>query len=165
MAYDINAYSQPDYDDWGWDDYWLISDWKKYYEEMEKQFGAAEAGKKWLEAWSKQSTNTNPINNEGDIMTWAIGKGLAYNERGWFQSQIKKPGDFIPPTTANEGQVVTNPETGQQSTVGQQQDEAEKIKEEKKEKGKKTLWWVVGGLVLALGVTYIVLKVKQNKAQ
>ena len=165
MAYDINAYSQPDYDDWGWDDYWTITDWKKWYDEMEKQFGAAEAGKKWLEAWHRQSLNTNPINNESQIMTWAIAKGLAYNERGWFQSQIKKPGDFIPPTTTNQGQVVIDPTTGQSTTVGNQQDEATQVKEEQKEKRKKTLWWLVGGLVVALGVTFIVLKVKQNKAQ
>ena len=164
MAYNIDAYSQPDYDDWGWDDYWDINDWKKWYEEMEKQFGAAEAGKKWLEAWSKQTTNASPINNEGQIMTWAIGKGLAYNERGWFQSQIKKPGDFIPPTTANEGQVITNPTTGQQTTVGQQQSEAEKVQKEKEEKKSNAIWWIVGALVLGLGVTYGVLKYKQSQA-
>ena len=165
MGYNIDAYSQPDYDDWGWDDYWDINDWKNWYDALEKQFGATEAGKKWLEAWSKQTMNASPINNEGQIITWAIGKGLAYNERGWFQSQIKKPGDFIPPTTSNEGQVVTNPETGQQTTVGNQQDEAVIVKEEQKEKSKKTIWLVLGGLVVALGVTFIVLKVKQNKAQ
>ena len=165
MGYNIDAYSQPDYDDWGWDDYWDINDWKNWYVALEKQFGASEAGKKWLEAWNKQTFNANPIINEGDIMTWAIGKGLAYSERSFFQSQIKKPGDFIPPTTSNEGQVVTNPETGQQTTVGNQQDEAVIVKEEQKEKSKKTIWLVLGGLVVALGVTFIVLKVKQNKAQ
>ena len=63
------------------------------------------------------------------------------------------------------GPDVTNPETGQQTTVGNQQDEAVIVKEEQKEKSKKTIWLVLGGLVVALGVTFIVLKVKQNKAQ
>jgi hypothetical protein len=156
---DTNAYAQPDYDDWGWDDYWLVTDWQRWYEEMEKQFGAAEAGKKWLEAWSKQSFGASPRNNQSDIMSWAMGKGLASN------NTIKNPGEFIPPTTANEGQVITNPETGQQTKVGNQDDEAKKNQTEEKEKGKKTIWYLLGGLVVALGVTFIVLKVKQNKTQ
>ncbi len=41
MGYEINAWSQPDYDDWGYDDYWLIEDWQRWYEEMEKAFGGA----------------------------------------------------------------------------------------------------------------------------
>jgi len=165
MAYNIDAYSQPDYDDWGWDDYWDINDWRRWYDALEQQFGASEAGKIWLEAWNKQGSFTSPINNEGQIMTWAIGKGLAYAERGWFQSQIKKPGDFIPPTTTNEGQVIIDPTTGQPRTVGNQQDEAVIVKEEKKEKSKNTIWLVIGSLVVLMGVTFIVLKVKKNKAQ
>jgi hypothetical protein len=165
MGYNIDAYSQPDYDDWGWDDNWDINDWKNWYDALEKQFGASEAGKKWLEAWNRQGSFTSPINNEGQIMTWAIAKGLAYNERGWFQSQIKKPGDFIVPTTTNEGQVIIDPTTGQPRTVGNQQDEAVIVKEEQKEKSKNTIWLVIGSLVVLMGVTFIVLKVKQNKAQ
>jgi hypothetical protein len=165
MAYNIDAYSQPDYDDWGWDDYWDINDWRRWYDALEQQFGASEAGKKWLEAWHRQSLNASPINNESQIITWAIGKGLAYAERGWFQSQIKKPGDFIPPSTSNEGQVIIDPTTGQPRTVGNQQDEAVIVKEEKKEKSKNTIWLVIGSLVVLMGVTFIVLKVKQNKAQ
>jgi hypothetical protein len=156
---DTNAYAQPDYDDWGWDDYWLVTDWQRWYEEMEKQFGAAEAGKKWLEAWSKQSYGASPRNNQSDIMSWAMGKGLASN------NTIKKPGEFIPPTTANEGQVIIDPTTGQPRTVGNQQDEAVIVKEDEKEKSKNTIWLVIGSLVVLMGVTFIVLKVKQNKAQ
>ena len=37
MGYNIDAYSQPDYDDWGWDDYWDINDWKNWYDALEKQ--------------------------------------------------------------------------------------------------------------------------------
>jgi hypothetical protein len=34
MAYDINADSYPAYDTWGRDNYWLLPDWQKFYDEL-----------------------------------------------------------------------------------------------------------------------------------
>ena len=34
MAYDINADSYPDYDDWGYDEYWKLTEWQTFYDKL-----------------------------------------------------------------------------------------------------------------------------------
>ena len=60
--YNINAHSQPDYDDWEWDDYWNCADWIKYHQELKKTFGAEVAKNMWRQAWEAQDGTSNPYN-------------------------------------------------------------------------------------------------------
>ena len=159
MGYTINADSSPDYDDWGWDDYWSVEDWKNWHGEMEKKYGEAEASRRWLEAWAKNGFQSNAFVDEGKILGWAKAKGLAYDSRPAFQSQMKKVGDYVPPATQNQGQVQLNPQTGEQTQVGIQPD-IEKLKEEREEQKGKFTWLYVsfGILLVGLGVTYFIIK-------
>jgi hypothetical protein len=166
MGYDINAWSQPDYDDWGYDDYWLIEDWQRWYDEMEKAFGGAEAGRKWLEAWHKQSAGANPLFgwNMSKIEAWAKAKGLWTNKSGY--SGIREKDEvFVAPSVQNQGQVVTNPTTGQQTQAGVQTD-IEVLKKEREEDVKGKLTWLyasLGVLALGLGLTYFIIKRKTRQ--
>jgi hypothetical protein len=169
MAYDINADSYPDYDEWGPDNYWSLTDWQTFYDKLIQKYGADEGSRRWLDAWWRQSTGASPVNNENSIMDWAKSKGL-WKGSTLFSSGFFKPSEFVPPLIPNQGQVNTNidPVTGLPKTevVGSQQDarDAQKKNEEKQAKVNKGL--LIGGGVLLLGltITYFVLKAK-NKVQ
>lgn len=166
MAYDINADSYPDYDEWGWDDYWSITDWQTFYDKLIVKYGADEGSRRWLDAWARQSWGANPRNARTSIKDWAVSKGLWNNETSVFYS----PSEFIPPYVSNQGQVTTtiDPKTGLpvSSVIGTQPDllAEQKLREEKKEKSSKG--WLIGGGVLLVGLTiaYFVIRAK-NKAQ
>ena len=169
MAYDINADSYPDYDDWGYDDYWKLPDWQKFYEELLKKYGIDEGSRRWLDAWWRQTTGAHPVNNENDIKEWAIARGL-WKGTTLFSSSMKKPSEFVPPSNQNQGQVTTtiDPKTGLPitNTSGQQASE-EELKKAKEERDKKKFkGWLIGGGVVLVGLTivYFVLRAK-NKAQ
>jgi hypothetical protein len=129
----ITADSKPDYDDWGWDDYWDIEDWMKWHKELCKRYSAynekvnIKKGKEytiadktftaagdghflrnkkadsiWLEAWRKQTTFSNPVNNMGrniDVVKYFrnyadiyIGSGMMF--------MANMPIGIIPSTTS-----------------------------------------------------------------
>jgi hypothetical protein len=46
--------SKPDYDGWGWDDYWSCADWITWHKELVKKFGKDKANQLWLTAWQQQ---------------------------------------------------------------------------------------------------------------
>lgn len=62
MPYNITANSKPDYDEWGWDDYWSCADWIKYHQELKKVFGKEVAASMWYQAWEAQDGTSNPYN-------------------------------------------------------------------------------------------------------
>lgn len=62
VVYNITAQSKPDYDEWGWDDYWSCADWVKYHVELKKTFGADVAKQMWYQAWEKQDGTASPYN-------------------------------------------------------------------------------------------------------
>ena len=156
MAYDINADSYPDYDEWGSDDYWKIPEWQKFYDELLKKYGADEGSRRWLDAWWRQGFGANPINNRLSIADWSIARGLWNNSKKDFY----KAGEFIPPSIQNQGQVVNNQAVGVQPT----QEELESAKQEQSAKSIKH--WLIGGGVVLVGLTivYFVLRAK-NKQQ
>jgi hypothetical protein len=169
MTYDINADSYPDYDEWGSDDYWLLPDWQKFYDELIKKYGADEGSRRWLDAWWRQGFGAYPVNHENDIKDWAIARGL-WKGSFPFSSSMKKPSEFVPPSNTTQGQVTTSidPKTGLpiSNTSGQQLSD-EELKKKKEEQNKKTLkGLLIGGAVLigGLSIVYFVLKAK-NKAQ
>jgi hypothetical protein len=163
MAYDINADSYPDYDEWGIDDYWSITDWQTFYDKLIQKYGADEGSRRWLDAWARQSWGANPKNVRTSIKDWGASKGLWSSDKNDFYL----PAEFVPPYDTNQGQVVTtiDPKTGLPvvSVIGNQPNvDAEKTANEKKEKVNKGL--LIGGGVLVLGLTiaYFVLKSKNN---
>jgi hypothetical protein len=159
MAYDINADSYPDYDEWGSDEYWKIPDWQKFYDELLKKYGADEGSRRWLDAWWRQGFGAHPVNNENSIKEWAKARGL-WKGTTPFMSSMLKPNDFIPPSIQNQGQIVDNQAVGVQPT----QEELEKAKEERDKK--KLKGWLISGGVVVVGLTivYFVLRAK-NKQQ
>jgi hypothetical protein len=166
MAYDINADSYPDYDEWFPDDYWSITDWQTFYDKLIQKYGADEGSRRWLDAWHRQSWGANPMNARISVKDWGASKGLWSNDKNNFYL----PAEFVPPLVTNQGQSVTtiDPKTGLPVTkvIGEQENlqNVQKSQEEKKEKVNKGL--LIGGGVLVLGLTiaYFVLKAK-NKAQ
>ena len=59
--YTITAESKPDYDDWGWDDYWSANDWLLWHRALKAKYGLTEANIKFLTAWSHQGMFAKPI--------------------------------------------------------------------------------------------------------
>jgi hypothetical protein len=54
----ITYASFPDYDDWGWDNYWGCSDWMIWYDRLEEYYGTDEARNRWRSAWEKQDVTS-----------------------------------------------------------------------------------------------------------
>lgn len=165
MAFDINADSYPDYDEWGYDDYWKITDWQTFYDKLIEKYGADEGSRRWLDAWHRQTWGANPKNNRIGIADWALARNLWDSTKKDFYL----PAQFVPPTTQNQGQVVTtiDPKTGLpiSSTIGQQPTD-EQLKQNKEEQAKKRLkGFIIGGSVLVVGLTivYFVLRAKNRK--
>ena len=51
---DITAQSLPDYDDFGFDQYWGCTDWMVWYDRLKEEHGKKEARIIWKSAWEKQ---------------------------------------------------------------------------------------------------------------
>lgn len=51
---EITAQSQPDYDGWGYDEYWSCNDWMIWHTRLKAEFGLTIANEKWTTAWNKQ---------------------------------------------------------------------------------------------------------------
>lgn len=164
MAYDINADSYPDYDEWFPDDYWKLTDWQTFYDKLIAKYGADEGSRRWLDAWHRQSWGANPKNNRIGIADWALARNL------WDSSKTDfyLPAQFVPPTTQNQGQVSTtiDPITGLPTTtiIGQQPSESELQKNKEEEAKKKLKGWIIGGSILVVGLTivYFVLRTKNR---
>jgi hypothetical protein len=161
MTYTINADSYPDYDEWGYDDYWKLPEWQTFYDELIKKYGADEGSRRWLDAWHRQGFGTNPKNNRIGISDWALARGLWNNDiKDFF-----KPSEFVPPVIQNQGQVVAtiDPKTGLPATktIGVQPTEDE-LKKKAENNDKKIKGWIIGGGVVVVGLTivYFVLKAK-----
>src|SRR3990167_8354248 len=59
--YIITADSEPDLDEWGYDDYWLINNWIEWHKMMKKKYGVEIANSRFIQWWNKQSSGANPI--------------------------------------------------------------------------------------------------------
>lgn len=51
----ITSQSTPDYDDWGWDDYWSCADWITWHKAMVKDFGKDYANTKLIKAYHQNA--------------------------------------------------------------------------------------------------------------
>jgi hypothetical protein len=73
------ADSTPDYDDWGWDDYWKPEDWMAWHGAMKAAYGKNKADYKWATAWQEQGWFEGGINARtfnSDFRNWAKSEGL-----------------------------------------------------------------------------------------
>ena len=61
MIYNITWDSVPDFDDWGWDDYWVCSDWVNWHKEMKRVKGKSYADETFLKYWWQQTEFASPI--------------------------------------------------------------------------------------------------------
>ena len=59
--YNITADSIPDLDEWGWDDYWALTDWIKWHQQMVLKYGKVTANKKFLDYWGKQTLGASSL--------------------------------------------------------------------------------------------------------
>ena len=57
---DITAESYPDYDGWGFDNYWKCTDWMIWYGKLKEAYGTTEAKLRWKSAWEKQDASASP---------------------------------------------------------------------------------------------------------
>jgi len=55
-VYVINAESTPDYDSWGYDDYWSCENWIDWHKALKAKHGKQRADEIWLAAWDEQDT-------------------------------------------------------------------------------------------------------------
>ena len=77
--YVITAESSPDYDDWGWDDYWSARDWMTWHRRMKEEYGKEKANIRFLTAWEKQSSLSSPLDTrtfDADFKRYAKDNGF-----------------------------------------------------------------------------------------
>jgi hypothetical protein len=56
MSYTITAQSFPDYDDWGFDDYWGPEDWITWHKKLKGEYGLDQANRLFITAYSNAGT-------------------------------------------------------------------------------------------------------------
>lgn len=49
-----SAAAMPDFDDWGWDDYWSADDWIEWHAAMKQEYGLRDANQTFLAYWHEQ---------------------------------------------------------------------------------------------------------------
>lgn len=84
----ITWQSQPNYDNWGWDDYWDCWQWKEWHVALESHYGLAVANQIWVAAWLDQDGTANPFNwckYDSDWVDYFESKGL---DMGHFLSDL-----------------------------------------------------------------------------
>jgi len=73
-----DPFAVPNYDNWGPDFYWGLTDWQRWYDSLEAKFGRREAALRWNEAWSQQGLFSAPLEGRLDpeFRAWADSRGL-----------------------------------------------------------------------------------------
>lgn len=87
-AFIITADSVPDFDNWGWDDYWTCSDWKRWHELNVAENGRAVANEKFISYWSTQDGFMAPYNwckYDSTFATYFANQGI---DVGWLFSHL-----------------------------------------------------------------------------
>lgn len=51
----ITANSQPNYDEWGWDDYWSCEDWVEWHKALKNAYGQSQANQTFVQAFHQAS--------------------------------------------------------------------------------------------------------------
>lgn len=62
LAATITAESAPNYDNWGYDEYWGCAEWIAWHKALKQKYGTEKANDYWLAAWEDQDSLANPYN-------------------------------------------------------------------------------------------------------
>lgn len=57
----ITADSEPDLDDWGWDEWWDCDEWITWHKLMKRRYGKLYANQKFAYWWNEQTTGAGPL--------------------------------------------------------------------------------------------------------
>lgn len=115
--YTITADSKPDFDDWGWDEYWSCSEWKEWFMALKAKHGKKNAQDMWIKAWQSQGAFSHALDcrsfNE-EFKTFLKNQGL-WDGAHSFISKLIAGG-----TTAvgSTGDAVGSVAEGASDTVG-----------------------------------------------
>jgi len=58
----INWNTVPNYDEWGWDDFWKCDDWVTWHQKLSEHFGEKTATEIWNYAFEKSSSLSSTFN-------------------------------------------------------------------------------------------------------
>ena len=121
----ITYASYPDYDGFGWDNYWNCTDWTIWYGRLEAHYGTVSARERWKSAWEQQSAGS---------ATW----DCLYNEQ--FRQFVETNNLGLESTLANvvtDGKEVVSGIFGSAAWLG------------------KNLKWIIPVGLVVVGVGYL----------
>lgn len=107
----ITADSTPDFDNWGWDDYWNCNDWMNWHALNVQQYGLQIANQKFTQAWASQDIWMAPYNwckYHSDFADYFSAQGI---DTGWLFSHLLVAAENVGDNVIN---VVTNTGKGVQ---------------------------------------------------
>ncbi len=55
-----SADALPDFDEWGWDEYWSADDWIEWHAAMKQEYGLRQANETFLAYWQEQGAGASP---------------------------------------------------------------------------------------------------------
>lgn len=87
-AFTITADSTPDFDNWGWDDYWTCSDWMRWHQLNVTSYGRTVANDKFVQQWAAQDGFMAPYNwckYDSDFAGYFQAQGI---DVGWLFSHL-----------------------------------------------------------------------------
>lgn len=106
-AFTITADSVPDFDNWGWDDYWDCADWKRWHEVKKAAHGLEAANAAFIQYWGAQDAFMAPYNwckYRSDFAQYFADQGI---DVGWLFSHLvvttSEVGDDVLDTTQSLG--------------------------------------------------------------
>lgn len=91
-----SASSTPDYDDWGWDEWWKASDWIRWHRALKASYGQDEANRRFIDAWDQQSNMAGPI----DARTFDSAFRAYAKENGFYEALFSGSGALARPVAA-----------------------------------------------------------------
>jgi hypothetical protein len=106
-----NPDATPDYDEWGWDDYWNARDWQDWHTAMLAAYGKATADQRWIAAWLDQGYYASPDNelvNSAPFRAWLKSSGLLKQVESLGQKIGGLTTDLVSTTTDVAGTVADN---------------------------------------------------------
>jgi hypothetical protein len=82
-----DPYALPDFDEWGWDDYWSQQDWRTWYVALANEFGKPEAGDRFVQAWNSR---TGFFESFGDVRADWVALDTEFRE--WAENEPTSAG-------------------------------------------------------------------------
>lgn len=112
----ITADTIPDYDEWGWDDYWGCGEWMLWHKANVQEYGRETANTKFIQAWGAQDSFMSPYNwckYDKDFANYFSQQGI---DVGWLLSNlivgVENVGDDVIETVENTTDTVAYVSSG-----------------------------------------------------